>query len=406
MRTVPGMLGIFLLILAPLGHAFEFTLDADYNKEIWELNQEINDKRKSVEELQKQADNYKKSLASKRREIASLSYQVSTINQTITKLSLEKETLEVRIEEINLRIANAKLKIQATEEQIAAQKDRMAALVETLFIADKDNNMLAVLATDTTISEYISRLQNLQGIETGLNDGLASLNTLRIAMVESHSQLDENKQELNELHEELLGKTDALEDQKEVKFQLIDQTKGEEVKYQTLLQELKDEQSKVNSDIVRLEEVAREKLNRQIAEGRDLGSGPMIWPVSSRTITSFFHDPDYPYRAVFEHPAIDIRSPQGTQIQAAASGYVARAKDAGQGYSYIMLVHDNGLSTVYGHVSAIYVTEGTFVTQGQIIGLSGGKPGTPGAGRLTTGPHLHFEVRLNGIPVNPSNYLP
>ena len=71
-----------------------------------------------------------------------------------------------------------------------------------------------------------------------------------------------------------------------------------------------------------------------------------------------------------------------------------------------MIIHGDGLATVYGHVSAVYVTPDQYVTQGQAIGRSGGMPGGIGSGPFTTGPHLHFEVRLNGLPVDPEKYLP
>lgn len=70
-----------------------------------------------------------------------------------------------------------------------------------------------------------------------------------------------------------------------------------------------------------------------------------------------------------------------------------------------MIIHANGLSTVYGHVNKIFVSEGDFVVQGDPIGASGAMPGTCGSGPFTTGPHMHFEVRLNGIPVDPLGYL-
>ena len=174
-----------------------------------------------------------------------------------------------------------------------------------------------------------------------------------------------------------------------------------------MLAAAKAEQENANASIIAAEQKIRQKLaEQQGINGLKFNDAGFVWPVPQNVITAYFHDPEYPYRHIFEHPAIDIRAGQGTAIRAAATGYVAKAKNAGYGYSYIMLVHGDGLSTVYGHVSGIAVEADQFVAQGQVIGYSGGMPGTPGAGYLTTGPHLHFEVRLNGIPVNPLSYLP
>jgi murein DD-endopeptidase MepM/ murein hydrolase activator NlpD len=134
--------------------------------------------------------------------------------------------------------------------------------------------------------------------------------------------------------------------------------------------------------------------------------GDFLWPVPSHVINATFHDPDYPFKNVMQHSGIDIRASQGTPVHAAASGYVATAKKCtlASCYSYVLVIHTESLSTLYGHLSAIYVTPNQFVTKGDIIGLSGGTPGAVGSGPFVTGPHLHFEVRLNGIPVNPLNY--
>ncbi len=132
----------------------------------------------------------------------------------------------------------------------------------------------------------------------------------------------------------------------------------------------------------------------------------LAWPVfPGKGISAGFRDAGYYTRFKMQHNAVDIPTPQGTPLQSAASGYVYKAKDNGLGYSYIIILHKNKLRTVYGHVSQINVKEGQLVQEGEIIGLSGGMPGTKGAGEMTTGPHLHFEVLEDGVYKNPLDFL-
>ena len=123
-------------------------------------------------------------------------------------------------------------------------------------------------------------------------------------------------------------------------------------------------------------------------------------------VTATFADAAYARRFGFPLKAIDFALPQGTPIVAVAPGVVTKSEDAGLGYSSLRVAHNEVLETEYGHVSQLLVTEGETVIAGQLIGLSGGTPGTAGAGRNTTGPHLHFAVRANGTLVDPELFLP
>ena len=107
-----------------------------------------------------------------------------------------------------------------------------------------------------------------------------------------------------------------------------------------------------------------------------------------------------------QHHAIDIPTEQETDIRAPRNGTVLKVVDNGLGYSYIVLEHPDGMQTIFGHISKSLVQEGDAVHIGQIIAKSGGTPGTQGAGLLTTGPHLHFAVKVNGVLVDPLKYMP
>jgi len=148
------------------------------------------------------------------------------------------------------------------------------------------------------------------------------------------------------------------------------------------------------------------QLLRESSKNKFILETALAWPVfPKKGISAGFREPQYYKRFKMQHNAIDIPAPQGTPLTAAASGYVYKAKDNGLGYSYIIILHKNNVRTVYGHVSRINVKEGQLVQEGELIGLSGGMPGTKGAGKMTTGPHLHFEVLENGVYKNPLDFL-
>jgi murein DD-endopeptidase MepM/ murein hydrolase activator NlpD len=124
------------------------------------------------------------------------------------------------------------------------------------------------------------------------------------------------------------------------------------------------------------------------------GSGRFIWPVNG-TITSPFCE-SRSWESC--HPGIDIAAPMGTPLRAADSGRVAIAGWVGGYGNYTCIQHTASLSSCYGHQSSIGVSVGQNVSQGQVIG----RIGSTG---FSTGPHLHFEARINGSVTNPMNYL-
>ena len=129
------------------------------------------------------------------------------------------------------------------------------------------------------------------------------------------------------------------------------------------------------------------------------------WPATG-PLTATYLDPDYERVFGIPHQAIDIAVPQGSPVKAIAEGIVFAVKDGGAtGYSYILIGHRNGFASLYGHVSLALVKVGDRVRYGQTIALSGGRPGTRGAGPMTTGSHLHLEMMKDGKQINPLTVL-
>ena len=378
---------------------------SEIENQIESINRDMEAKRNDRAAIQRQTDRYRSLVMQKKRESASLADEVGYLDSSIASNTLDIEIAADGIRALDVETRALDSKITDEEVRLVRQRSMLGALVRRLYIAQFGHSPLEALLSDGTLAGYFDRLQANADLQAGVLKTAVKAKELKVSLEREMTLKSEKLALLEERKREQEAARMKLEEARALKESFLLETKSSEIEYRYALAELEREQGEADNEIRYLEKALREK--EDLVERLGSGATVLSWPVDpSRGLTSLFHDPDYPFRNVFEHPAIDVRAYQGTAVRAAASGIVARAKNGGMGYSYVMILHSGGLSTVYGHISKLVAKEDAYVERGEIVGYSGGMPGTPGAGTLTTGPHLHFEVRENGLPVNPLSYLP
>ena len=404
-----NLLVIISIIFANFFIFQSLSTQAVSSEEVNTLNAKISAKKKSIDTLQKEIEAYKENIKQKQGEAKTLKNQIAILENQIAKLNLDIQATQARIDETNLEIQALNFKIKDTENQIA---DRKTKLGEYINILNKQDQVsyLEVLLLNENFSDFFDQMRFVQDIHSNVSEAMNKLKEAKLQL-DQQKVLQQEKIKAEELLKDDLSKQkDEILEKSSAQEVLLLQTKLTERQYQQNMYQLQVEQQQINADISTMEKTVRAKLEELQKQNKLAAFGPtrLDWPINpSRGVSAYFHDVDYPFRYIYEHPGIDIRAGQGTPIKAPDDGYIGRVKFNGdKSYAYLMVLHNDGLSTVFGHITAVYVKEDTFVRKGEIIALSGGRPGSVGAGNMTTGPHLHFEVRLNGIPVNPLDYLP
>lgn len=383
-------------------------VDVGGNKEeIDELNKQIAERKDKIKQLEETINKYKTNIEAKRLEAVSLKNQLSILDNRLAQTEADIDLTQEKIDQAKLEIEALELSIEDKEASIAKQKLIIAKIVRNIHAEDQ-KNYIEILLTNDSFADFYNQIKYLESVYTDLGRSVKALRLAKEDLDNKKQQVEARKKIYEDLKTELVNKKQDLTDQTNYKSSLLLQTKSSEMRYRTLLESLRQQYQAIEGEVRSYEDQVRKKLE-EMERFQNLGdsAGVLAWPVPSRYVTSYFHDPDYPYRKVFEHSGVDIRAAQGTPIKAAAAGYVARAKRCSSAscYSYVLIVHTGNISTVYGHMSSISASEDEFVARGDIIGYSGGTPGTVGAGPFVTGPHLHFEVRANGIPTDPMGYL-
>lgn len=369
---------------------------------ILELNKQIEAQRAKVDKLTEDIEKYKTGINQTRSQAATLQNQVLIINNQIAKADLDIQAKEEEIKTIELEIQKIELEIKNNQDGIERDKVQLSAFIRQLDYYDK-KSYLTVLLSNNSFSEFFDQIKNLEGVSEDLQNTLNRVQELTTKLETQKQEMDSKRKTLGELVNKLEDEKASLDDQKGEKQYLVVQTKNSERKYQNLIADLKQAQAAANSQAAYLEKKLRAELEKKGSGEKfnSLGDAVLSWPTTVRRITATFHDPDYPFiNTVGQHSGLDIGVKSGTPIMAAEAGYVAKAATGTKWYgNYIMIIHSNNLSTLYGHLTSLNVSNDQYVSKGQIIGYSGSTG-------FSSGPHLHFEVRSNGVPVNPQSYLP
>lgn len=170
--------------------------------------------------------------------------------------------------------------------------------------------------------------------------------------------------------------------------------------------EKKTDDAPMTADCIRVKQFFANEKELAKTAFQEGTSNILDWPVTKRRLSAYFRDPSYYAVLHSHHDAIDIPMEQGSEVRSPADWYVYYVLEPTPGgYSYMAIKHRDGLVTVYGHLSEVVAKKFQFVRRGEVIAKTWGAVGTPGAGPMTSGPHLHFELWKNQEPVDPLRYM-
>ena len=378
--------------------------DANVKQQIDQLNNKVKAKRANVKEINVMISNYRTRIIQQEAKQASLENQVALLDNQVAETQLDIQRQKEEAEALGLEIQVLEAQISQENARILRQKEDAAEIVRLIHQAD-EVMPLEVLLTKQSLSAFFDQLEQMKQLQNNLTDALQRVKAIKAKLEDSKKQRDEKLAALEANKKELHKKELALESERNFKTSLIAETQSTQSEFERVLYELKQQQQATVDEISSIETKLKDKLD-SVDQALARGDVLLNWPVEpARGISAKFHDPTYPFRNLFQHPGTDVPISVGTKVRAAAGGYVAWNKTGKMYGNYTMIVHPGNVATVYAHLSKFMAKPDTYVDRGDIIGLSGGMPGQPGAG-LSTGPHLHFEVRQNGVPVDPENFLP
>ena len=336
-----------------------------------ELQQQQNDIQDQIDEAEAKQEEVGEKITEATKQIQELTSQINKYESQIEELDTKLSDLENSIEETEKELEEA-------EKQFVQQQERLEARIVAQYEAG-ETTYLDVILGGGSLWDMISNWQLVSDIAEMDQQLLDEIETNRNEIETAKQTLETSKEQVETLKNSKEETSKSLKNSQSLKEQQVSELNEEEKLLQEEIDELKKEQDAITNELKQLEN----KYSDKIANLG--GNGTLQRPVKSGVITATMY-----YSSGAYHGALDYGIPIGTEVYAAAEGVVLVAGWSNSGYgNYVCLQHSNGMRTYYAHGNGkFYVKQGDVVKRGQLIMLSGN------SGR-STGPHLHFEVRVS-----------
>lgn len=363
------------------------------------------------EAAQKEIERLKKENAETEKYIAALDKKIQVIRDQLNALKKQASELQSSIDSVQKSINETEAQMKQIQAEIDAKQveyDKIYAeycqRLRAMYVSGHASN-LEVLLTSSDISSILTRSEMIRSVSRKDNSILQELikkmediEKDKAALISKNAELEENKKKLSAQKAELdKNISDVSTKKSELDSQVAEANAAMRANNNSKTEFLEEIQSNTEDmERIKAQIIANSKpSNGGSSSSGGGGSGKLGYPTDSRYVSAGFPN----YSSGRYHGGVDFPIATGSNVYASASGTVIIAENLNYGYGhYIVIDHGGGLSTLYGHNSTLLVGVGTHVNKGQVIARSGSTGNS-------TGPHCHFEVRLNGNQVNPFNYL-
>lgn len=361
------------------------------------INQDQQEKEKNLDDLQIEKSNLESDIEASNSEIQFIESEltatvaeIAEINQQIIDKEMEIETLTAQEDDLLRYIAKAEYELEESNKRYEKQKQlletRLVAMYET-----GDMSYLDLLFNSKSISEFLSNYFLIEEIAKADTELLETVEAERVYNKKLKETLDTKKLVLIASRETREKNAIALENMGVIKNSRLKKLTEEEIELHQKIEEYQNQIAEIETEI---------RLLALANIGEQYVGGTMAWPVPGYTrITSRFGMRDHPITGVYKlHTGVDIGAPRGAHFIAANDGIVTYAGWNTAYGNMVIVDHGGGITTLYAHGDEILVNVGDTIYQGHPV-LKVGSTG------YSTGPHAHFEVRINGEYVEPLDYI-